>query len=104
MWFLNGSIYGLKKTDGGKTEGKYEMPNLKKVLATLGTSFALKKMLPSSFHLYCFVATTLIFFYDYLHQVVKESCIEGFGQGVPSVGGLLLVKGHVNGLRLPSPF
>lgn len=41
--------------------------------------------------------------FDYLHQVVKESCIEGFGQGVPCVGGLLLVQGHVNGLGLPSP-
>lgn len=41
--------------------------------------------------------------FDYLHQVVKESCIEGFGQGVSCVGGLLLVQGHINGLTLPGP-
>lgn len=39
----------------------------------------------------------------YLHQVVKEPCIERFGQGISCVGGLLLVQGHVNGLRLPAP-
>lgn len=41
--------------------------------------------------------------FDYLHQVVKESRIEGFGQGVSCVRGLFLVQGHINGLGLPSP-
>lgn len=39
----------------------------------------------------------------YLYQVVKDSRIEGFGQGVSCVGGLLLVQCHIDGLRLPSP-
>lgn len=38
-----------------------------------------------------------------LHQVVKESCIEGFSQGVPRVVGLLLVQSDGDGLRLSAP-
>jgi len=39
----------------------------------------------------------------YLHQVVEDSGVEGLGQGVSGVGGLLLVQGHVDGLVLPRP-
>ena len=39
----------------------------------------------------------------HLHQVVEDSRVEGLGEGVPRVGGLLLVQRHADGLRLVSP-
>lgn len=38
-----------------------------------------------------------------LHQVVKEPCVKGFSQGVTGVGGLFLVKSHIDGFRLSTP-
>lgn len=40
---------------------------------------------------------------SYLDQEVEHSCMQGFGEGVTSVTGLLHVQRHVDGLHCVPP-
>lgn len=66
MWFLNGFIYGLEKTDRLKAEGKYKIQmHLSQLVKVKRGCFLV------SFNL--FLLLLRIKQFDYLHQVVKES-------------------------------
>lgn len=91
IWFLDGFIYGLEKTDRVRAEEKYKTQTDSSPVMQVSQVDKQCKL----FHV--FLSRV------YLNQIVKESCIEGFGQSISCVGGLFLVQGHIDGLGLPSP-
>lgn len=42
--------------------------------------------------------------FTHIYQKIEDSGVQGLGERVPGVTGLLHIEGHVDGLRLASPF